>query len=499
MATKSSESRLWILRPLGPAAQIHYIGCAKVADPKWDLGGTEKIECPDAAQAGKFNSVDRIAKANGDATTGISRLYPGQLSELLQFARERCDFDLQVAEGACREKNDYNNGWEKLVAFPEAAFSSWGLTNFGALKSDENAATTEELDVSASEVYEVGQVSLMELAKTTVVRELVSVDVCGAASCGGECGGFRGDCKSILAVMLGTGATPGTLPSVVYSKDYGETWAAVNISSMYSNETPTDSECMGEHFVVAGQQSNSLHYCDTDDLLDGAPVWAENITGFVAGNYPTALWAADAVHLFIAGAGGYVYFASNPGATVQVLTAGSVTTQLLYAIHGYDTLHVVAVGANNAMIKTIDGGTTWETVTGPAAGVALNTVWCWGPETWLVGTASGKLYYTENSGASWTEIVLPITLAAVDSVKFAPDGRTAYLSGRQGAAGGVLLRSTGFGSQGTWKVLPDTRATIPVNDRINDLAVCATNTVYGAGLADDGSDGFLIRGTAQSE
>lgn len=495
--TKSSDSRVWILKPLGPAAQLSYMGCYKIGDPSWSFGDVTRVECPDENEAGQFVVVDKIRGAVDSPTTSIMGRYPRDISTLLEIARARCDFELQALFGACKNKNDYNNSWTdggKIVDFMAAAITQWSAENFGALSSDENNPTNETAEVSGDEIFEVVPVTVTEKAQTTVARELVSVTICDTPNCGGDCGDYSPGCNKVFAVQVGVGATPGTKPSVVYSDDGGATWASTDIDTMFSNETPGKGRCMGDYFIIPSPTSVSMHYAELADILAGTETWQESTAGYVAGGAPRRVWVANSVLAYVAGTGGYIYKITGPAATAVVLDAGVATAQTLNDIHGSDSLHVVAVGAANAVVYT-ENGADWQAVTGPAAGVALNCVWAWNEKTWLVGTAAGELYYTTDRGTNWTEIDLPIALVAVDAIAFSMNGRIAWLSGRIGASEGQMLRSTGFGAEGTWRVLPDTSTTIPASDRINDIAACEDNAnlAYGAGLGSDASDGFLVK------
>jgi hypothetical protein len=56
---QSSFSRVWIVRRPGPAATLTYLGCAKIGDPSWPQGDTQRVDCPDESRYGEF--VEAIA------------------------------------------------------------------------------------------------------------------------------------------------------------------------------------------------------------------------------------------------------------------------------------------------------------------------------------------------------------------------------------------------------------------------------------------------------
>lgn len=500
---KAGESRVWIVRGVGSNGTVEYYGCAKANDPSWALGGIAKAECPDPETANEFITTAEWREASERASTGLQMRYQDDLSQLLALAREKCDFDMHVLWGACRAKNSYlPPNWSHIDAYPFAAIEQWSAENYGALSSDDQNVVNESSDITAREMYQYGRVLFSELLKTTIAREIIAVDVCDSPSCGGDCGEWSGGCGKVFAVQLGTGATPGTLPSVVYVsfKRSGaiDKSGSTNIDTMFSNETPTDGKCMGQWFIVPSSSSNSIHYAKSADILKASETWYEQITGFVAGGEPQALYVADATHAWLVGNAGYIYFFDNPETAVQVQDAGVATTQVLNDVHGCDASNVVAVGQNNAVVYTTDGGQTWASVTGPAAGIGLNAIWVYSPNVWFVGCANGKLYDTQNAGVSWTEITLPGSLDQIYDIQATMDGAEFVLTGTSGGTA-KILRSTARGIAGTWYVMPEADGSvIPTADRINQIALCPRhpNTIYAGGLAADGSDGILMQGKA---
>ncbi len=94
----------------------------------------------------------------------------------------------------------------------------------------------------------------------------------------------------------------------------------------------------------------------------------------------------------------------DPAAGVTVLDAGSATTQDLADVDGYNARIVVAVGASNAVVYTLDGGATWTAVTGPAPTVNLTAVNLRNEDEWWIGDANGDLWYTVDKGDHWYEM-----------------------------------------------------------------------------------------------
>jgi photosystem II stability/assembly factor-like uncharacterized protein len=113
---------------------------------------------------------------------------------------------------------------------------------------------------------------------------------------------------------------------------------------------------------------------------------------------------------------------------------------------------------------------------------------------WLVGAADGTLWYTRNSGGTWTQKGFPGSGAGqVRDIQFAT-GAIGYMAHSTATPAGRVLRTLDGGF--SWYVLPEQAGfSIPANDYVGALAACGEdpNLVFGAGLADNAIDGFLVK------
>jgi hypothetical protein len=492
---KAGESRVWLFPDgVGPGRDKIFLGCGRIGDPSFNFGDMTRVEGPDPNRYNEFVELGSF-QGSKERPTGsvIGRYSRKDLSELLRIGRRRCNSAVQAHVGKCRNPQDFNGGWEKIVNYPKARYTSWSAENFGALGSDEQNPTNETGEFSSEDIYEIKQLVFGEQCAAEVVREIIAIMVCDAEECG-DCDTPSDGCQKMFGVMLGTGATPGTLPSVVYSADGGITCAATDIDTLFSNEDPNDAACVGEYLVVISELGG-VHFAPVADILLGTEVWREQSAGIdmVGGNGPISIWSVDAYHTWIGGANGHVYFGSSPLSGWTLQDPGIATTLDLQDVHALDTMHVVMVGDLNAIIHTENGGGTWEPLVGPAPGETLNCVWMYDEDTWLVGTSAGGLYVTANAGVTWENIAteLPVTVVEVDEIIF-HDETIGYLSARDGAAHSLIFRTIDGGE--SWYVLPEGNGTIPDNDRINSLAVCANeNIVWGGGLGGGGTDGIIVK------
>ena len=490
---KAGESRVWFFADgVGPANSKEFLGCAKIGDPTYNFGDMERIECPDPERYNEFIEVGSFQGTKERPTASVmNRLSRADLSPLLSAGRERCRIDVHANIGKCKNPQDFNGGFETKFIFRDARLTSWAAENLGALGTDEQASTNETGELSADDILQIKTLAFGPQCESEVSREIIGIVVCDAVECG-DCDDPSNGCEKVFAVQLGTGATPGTLPSVVYSSDSGVTCASTDIDTLFSTEDPDDVACVGPNLVVISSDGG-MHVAPTADILAGTEAWIEPTAGFVAGNGPIAIWNAGINDTWIVGENGYIYFTAEPLTGVVVQDPGVATTQDLQDVHAFDTENVVAVGDLNAVVRTENGGLTWETITGPAVGITLNCVWMYDSRVWLVGTSNGIFWLTTDEGATWTDITdrIPVTVVEIDEILFFDD-TVGYIALRDGAAHGLIARTLDGGQ--TWFILPEGSGNIPDNDRINMLAVCASpNIVWGGGLGGDGTDGIIVK------
>lgn len=492
--TVAGESRVWLAEfGAGPGHSYVYQGCMKIGDTSWPQGDITRIECPSPDRFNEFVEVAAVQGAQERVSTELMGRYPRDLSNLLELTRRRCRFDIQVHVGKCHNPQDFVGGWDKIKVYRDARVTEYSDENAGALESGDQNPTNETGAISAKDLYEIVPIAFAEKAKTEVVREVVAAVICDSVSCG-DCENPSKGCEKAFFLMGGTGATPGTRPAVVFTGDGGITWDVSYISTMFSDEVPTGLACVGGYLVAISQTTTGLHYASIDDILAGTETWVEMTTGFAGAIEPMAISSHGARATWIVGELGYIFFVLDPTLSAEVQDPGVATTQNLTAVHANDARNVVAVGASNAVVYTDNGGETWQSVTGPAVGIALTAVWMLGATTWLVGTAAGALWYTDNAGVSWTAISLPGTPTVIRDIKFVDD-TVGYLAFDVAGPLGRIARTIDGGA--TWYILPEkaSSGTIPANDRINEVAPCRDNpnVLYAGGLSDLSTDGIILK------
>lgn len=492
---KTGFSRVFLIdggaRPDHPPA---YQSCMKAGGVSKGWGDLTDIECPSLVQYDQFAKVDEIKGAEERASMDLMGRYLADVaSELLRIGNQGCGADVQIHFGKCTDPTNFNT-FTKAIVLEGAYLSNWSTDELGAMSSDERNPVSETGSISAPDVYEILQLTLTEVASSVVTNEVVDVTLCDQIACG-ECEEDSTGCQRVYAVTKQAGGSPGTPPDIVHTID-GATWYADDIDSLGAAEDPSAVDCVGDYVVVVSNDSGSAHYAlksEIDDV-DYDETWTEIATGFV-GAPNDCHRATGGRYLYVCGDSGYVYRTDDITAGVTALDAGVATTENLNAIFAFSDDFVVAVGNNGAVVYTEDGITWAAAASAPVgAGTNLNCVAVQSDLVWMVGTSVGTLYYTVDKAANWTAKGFPGSGAGVVYAIAFANASVGYLAHATATPAGRILRTYDGGY--SWSILPEGSGTIPANDRINALAACIydENWVVGVGLADDASDGVIVKG-----
>lgn len=497
VALQKAWSRVFTIEgQVGPNNAPLYHSWASAGAVEQPYGDVTRIEVPSQVQYGAFDTVGEVPGEIENATLTVMFQDRLSVSEVYALARKRCAFDVQIHHGQCQDPRDFDGGWNsgKIRVLERARITTYSTDDLGTLTSGDNEKVTEEVEMSALRLYEIAPITFAERATGEVTSEIIKVLVCDTPDCG-DCGEQSDGCQRVFAIAAPAGSSPGLLPEVIYSEDGLTTTGDTNISTLAAGEDPDDAACVGQNLVVVSADSDSLHYADLDDILDGSETWAEVTSGIVATKGPRCISSYSPRDTWLGAEGGYIYFTADPTNGVTVQDAGVATTQDLNAIHAFNTQLIVAVGNSNVVVYSENGGDAWQLVVGPAVGINLSAIFIRKESEWWVGTANGRLYYSLDKGVSWTEKTFPGSGAGrVDDIVFATD-TVGYLAHATATPAGRILRTISGGY--TWYVAPEGTSSISANDRINSLAVCyqEPNVVFGGGLADNAADGILVKGS----
>jgi photosystem II stability/assembly factor-like uncharacterized protein len=481
---KSAFSRVFLIEGRsGPANAPQYQTCMRAGSFDQSFGDVEPIKVPSSARYGEFDEIGEIL---GEVERGSSSLigqYAADLrSEIFRLAKQRCPVDVQIHFGACTDPRQFNR-FTKALIWENTRLSSYSTDDLGAMQDGDNAAITETGDLSIKEAYEVLQLTVEARATDVVHNEVTDAVLCDLQACYDECGDESDGCQKIYVLHGGILGSPGTPPDVAWTDDGGATWSNDEIYTLTSSEEATALACVGDYLIVISQDTDSAHYKERDDVLDGVVgSWTEDDTGFVSS--PLDIWSVGAL-AFIVGETGYIYSYEIAGEGATVLDAGVITSEDLQAVHAIDEEHAVAVGENGVVVYTTNG-VSWQQTDADPTAEHLHAVWMRSEAEWWVGDAAGGLFYTLDSGATWTEKTLPgASVNLIMDIQF-PKSSVGYVVGRAGTAGAMWRTYNGGYS---WVRMPEGTGTLAGSStQLNALASCPddVNFVVAGGAA--GSD-----------
>jgi photosystem II stability/assembly factor-like uncharacterized protein len=168
--------------------------------------------------------------------------------------------------------------------------------------------------------------------------------------------------------------------------------------------------------------------------------------------------------LVAVGERGHVLLSDDQGATWR--QARSVPTRvMLTAVYFADANHGWAVGHDETILNTVDGGETWtRSHFAPEAQQPLLDLWFANRVSGIAVGAYGAYYTTNDGGRTWSGVkfapaqtATPAAASAADDMELAPDyhlnrivgvGSRLYIA----AEGGQLYRSDDRGA--SWRALP---------------------------------------------
>jgi hypothetical protein len=460
------------------------------------FGDLEKIEVPDPDKYGEFQEIGTIRGGEERATTSLTGRYAADLaSTLLRLAKIKCASDIQIHFGACQNPNEFNQ-FDKAIILEDASLTSVSTDELGTLDSGGQAAVNETAEISAKNWYEVLPLKFAERASSLVANEVLDIVIADSIGCG-ECADESDGCQRVFAITKTAHGSPSTPADLLYSPDSGTTWYSTDIDPLTTGTDPNGVAKIGDYVTVVSNVAESLYYLDVADLAQvvndtGDPTFVAVATGFVASSGPNDIWSVGS-YAFIVGDGGYVYGTSDPTAGVTVLDAGVAVTDNLNAVHAMNSEKAIAGGDLGAVIYTLDGVTWAEVAVRPNA-ANINCVWMRGEREFWAGTAGGRIFFTIDQGASWTEATFTGSgSGVVHDLAFSTDS-VLSVSHATTAPVGRLLRSYDAGN--SFRVLPESAGSLDDNDRLTAIAVCKNdvNLLLAAGLGPGGSDGIILRG-----
>lgn len=459
-----------------------------------ETGGINPVWVHDPSMSGKFKLIGRTVNPPDLAKASVKlREKHGAIPR--QLLKQGCKFNLYELTGTCGDLSDFTGGWNDYVLIYSSAIVS--EKDLGTRTGwDKDDVIEDSLSITLADVYPVGSLSFGEGATSEADREIVDVTYGPIYSCI--------DCddgtQRIYSLTTSSGAgSPGLPPEIQYSLDGGATWAQMEISGIGATEAVFALDIVGNYLVVLG--TDAIFYSEINKDTGVPEAFTEVTTGFLASYSPNDMYVAGPREIYFCGDGGYIYKSTDITAGVTVLNAAAATSENLLRIKGSGQT-IVAVGANGAIVKSTNGGTTWATTTTSPTGSSIVAVEVLDTSRFYIGTSTtGSVYYTTNGGETWTALQFSGSGSGnVWDIMFATD-EVGYIS-HSTTTPTARVFSTWDGGADWSKSKPRIMSwpTFQKAGRLacpksSDAGINANNLLIG-GVSGGGTDGILLVGTA---
>lgn len=487
---KTADTRVFVQESPGPASLYEYMGCLSLDESEQDLGSIEPIYCP-GSRPGEFLIVDVKRGAPALPTVAFTQRMSRFLSDIwIEIARKKCAVNIAI-KIYCDGRGEDWERWEGKIIYSVGFMNAITPPPANPLSGDDNTEANLTGTITYMNQIFLRNLVLEEQADSVILAEVLDAFYYDSVSCG-YCSPASNGFAKRYALCASNSGSPGLSSQIVVTTNDGSSYFTVDIPVLGGTSANRIAP-MGNYLIGVANSPNGHFYQTFAGVDAGLTSWTSVTSGYVASKQPRAIYVKSPSQAYLAGNGGYVYLLRSATGTPTVLTDGSLTVQNFNDIHGIGNV-VVAVGASNALIYSLNQGNTFALRAGPAVGANLTSVWVMTPYIWLVGTGSGRVYFTQNRGSTWTEISLPGGLPSViNDIRFA-DVNVGYIVAERAGAGVVFSTHDGGAS---WQEASadDSRVKqTPTAQRFNVVAVGGYNQFLIGGRKTVGGDGILAIG-----
>jgi len=467
-----TSGALWIL-PDGPNTKPEYLPCYDLEDISESRGGITLIQCIDAK--GQYQQLGSTQDAPEPTTLQLGT-FIGKVADFLE--QVQCPFPLLVHLRTCGRADSFEN-YDRTYIVPVQNIT--GVTLSGLVRKDEDVVAMHTFDVEAlPSITRIFRLTALEESVNEVadVNDIVFLDEFQCADCGipdnGCTYGFAvtdadagspSDTASVLTLAPGVA---GWQPTAADPFAAGEDIASVVVFKVGLNTT---------RILVARGTTDAGNPAEVAYSDDNGATWTLANVGTVNGQFATGaktLFAFNRYDIWLATSAGYIYHSEDGGANWTAQESGVITSANYNVIRFVNPNVGYAVAADGVVVKTVNGGTTWGSVTSPGANAITSLAVITTSKLW-VGTTIGGLFYSNDGGTTWTARDFGGATGAgtdVQDIVFVNDF-VGFLTQTATGAGTVYFTINGGFS---WEL----QTGVPTNTGINSLYACDANNVYAA-------------------
>lgn len=294
-----------------------------------------------------------------------------------------------------------------------------------------------------------------------------------AARCPG-CDDETDGCQTVWFVTDGIAGSASVDAAIYRTTNGGTAWTLVANPFTDSDDNITDVECVDD--VAIFLNGDTAEYAYTQD---GGATALNLVT--TPTEIMTDVFMLGETKIWICAEGGYVYFSSTRGASVDTQDAGVATLQNLNSISFANALEGYSVGAANAFIYTANG-VDWQTGTGPAPATILNVIEAVADtDILIVGDENGILYRSLDNGDNWAILRAATADVASGITSISICDCNVWTFTGNNATDSVVYKTIDGGNE--WQLVATKTA-----DIVQSLACCDLNTYWGVG-----TDGLIFK------
>lgn len=383
------------VQPEGPNTAIYPLGCHDLGDISESFGDITERRCPNPASPGKWDVVLSSVGVPDRGTTSVTT-FLGKTKDWLERQGNE-SFTLYVQHAHSGRKDLFLN-YERGEVLKGCRFTSKTRSNMVTREGSEAAEQSFEMSFDSIDAYYPLTLSEETHPVESEAFTTIAFDETGEYGVAG--------CASAAAPAFA---------NVYYTRDGGTTWkacaapphaAGLDIGSVaiipLSATTFRIFAALGE----GGAGHMLVGYSD-----NWGASWTLADVGGGNGNFargPKGLWALDYAHIYVVGDDGDVFFSEDGGASyTEIPTANA---QALEGVYFHDTNVGIIYGAANTCLRTLNGGSSWTTISGPAAqaAVIVTAGLIFDQYRILLGYADGEVWYTDDAGETWAQVAFSL-------------------------------------------------------------------------------------------
>lgn len=475
-------------QPNGPNTRPLYLGCHQLGDVEEPGGDLTRVFCPDPAAMGRFKVVGSYQGEPGVPTFTIETPM-GKTRDYLE--RWPCPGNIIVNKASCGRRDLYTNYDRSSVYFRAVRT---GRTESG-LASRRPGDETESMQSFPFSMEQKIDAFALTTARQTIAAlgDLLAIHFPEVERCAGDCGPAKE--RGSLGVVVGT-IIAGSVTSsamIYFTGDGGATWNAPATDPFAAGEdvsavTSIEIDRNTRRYIVARGTTDPGNPAEVAYSDDGGDTWTPVELGATEDLYVVraqGLFRLDAYNIWCVTTAGHIFYSEDGGVTWAEQEDGTLTAEALHCVQFASVRVGYVAGANNALLKTEDGGISWTELVGPAGkgAAAILAMAVVTKNRVFIGYDDGDLYYTEDGGETWLERQYGGSgVGEVTGLRFV-NQMVGFLTHDTDAPVGQVYRTRDGGY--TWEL-----TALPTNDGVNDIWPVDENLAFVAGNV-EGTTGFV--------